>query len=362
MSTNNQSNNTSSVEENQANRDERRAQGEFVRGLSTARAWVDEPETDRYHLIIAYNCPWCHRVALARAMLGLQQVISMDVLMPVRTEADHPQGEGKWQFKPEGVLARNGEFVQFEECTADTVTGKQTVKEIYEASQLEQTSVPILYDKLNHQVVNNESAEIVRMLATTFAPLGSRSGLELYPETLSEEVGRLNALIYPAINNGAYKAGFSSLQTVYQEAFELYFSTLDYLEELLGERAFLCGDTPTEADLRLFPTLFRHDPVYYLRMKLNKAYISEYPNLWRWLSDFYHLPGVSDASPLRHMTQGYFGRTGNGVLPLGQRGYLERLEDREFGSRQALGRRISEAVRDGRSPEELLAIAQGGVE
>eukprot|EP00658_Telonema_sp_P-2_P034176 TRINITY_DN24969_c0_g1_i3.p1 TRINITY_DN24969_c0_g1~~TRINITY_DN24969_c0_g1_i3.p1 ORF type:complete len:289 (-),score=50.87 TRINITY_DN24969_c0_g1_i3:77-943(-) len=281
----------------------------------------------------------------------------MDVLMPVRTEEDHPMGEGKWQFLPEGLVARNGELVRFPECTADRVTGKTTVQEIYQASGIEQTSVPILFDKRDNKVVNNESADIMRMLETVFNHLGTNE-LELYPPNLADEIEEWNRVIYSNINNGAYKAGFSKLQAVHQQAHDAYFDTLNQIEAALQTTKFLCGDQPTEADLRLFPTIFRHDPVYYLRMKLNKAYIAEYPCLWRWLSDLYHLPGVGSASPLAHMKQGYFGRTGNNIVPIGPADYLKRLQDRDFAARRAVAIQLADAAFQGRSADELVALAQ----
>ncbi len=144
--------------------------------------------------------------------------------------------------------------------------------------------------------------------------------VRLYPDdpALRQAINDLNTVIYTTINNGAYKAGFSSDQTVYAAAFTAYFQTLDDLNTTLSDgRAFLTGDTFTEADLRLFPTLYRHDPVYYLRMKLNGARIVDYPHLWRWLCRVYALQGVAAAGSLVHCRQGYFGRSWNGTIPLG---------------------------------------------
>ncbi len=144
---------------------------------------------------------------------------------------------------------------------------------------------------------------------------------DLYPENagIQGEIDRMNALIYAGINNGAYKAGFSSDQQTYAAAFQSYFETLDQLEALLGSdnRPFLTGDRFTEADLRLFPTLYRHDPVYYVRMKLNGARILDYPHLWHWLCRVYALPRVADSNSLAHCRQGYFGRSWNNVIPHG---------------------------------------------
>lgn len=314
------------------------ARGEFIRGVTTARKFVSDDEgaehpveSGRYHLYVAFNCPWCHRVILGRALLGQQDVISMDVLMPVRTEEGHEQGEGKWQFKPEGLTARNGEFVQFEECTNDTVNGMGTIGEIYHACGFENVqSVPVLFDKKLNTVVSNESSEILRMLGTVFAPLRTRrmDDSPLFCEEKRREIEKTNDWIYSQVNNGAYRAGFSTNQKVYEEAYAGYFAAFERLNGILASQKWVCGDTLTEADVRLFPTIFRHDPVYFHRMKLNKHYIfTSYPHLWRWLKDFYALEGVSGVCPLNHMKQGYFGRTGNGVLPVGPEGWLERLQE-----------------------------------
>ena len=134
----------------------------------------------------------------------------------------------------------------------------------------------------------------------------------------SGQITALNDRIYTTINNGAYKAGFSSDQTVYAQAFTAYFDTLGWLEELLSDqRPFLTGEAFTEADLRLFPTLYRHDPVYYIRMKLNAARILDHPNLWRWLCRVHARAGVAGAGSIIHCKQGYFGRSWNGTIPLG---------------------------------------------
>ena len=167
----------------------RRKAGEFVRGVSAAKniiPTVDYPvEVGRYHLYVAFNCPWCHRVALARALLGLEEVITMDVAMPVRSEDDHPEGEGKWVFEPEGIVARNRRQVQYDMCTVDSVNGKGTAVEIYRMSgHPTERSLPMLFDKKTNTVVNNESFDIVRMFSTAFRPLGSNPHVDLYPQAL----------------------------------------------------------------------------------------------------------------------------------------------------------------------------------
>ncbi|WP_424943449.1 glutathione S-transferase C-terminal domain-containing protein [Aliiroseovarius crassostreae] len=317
-----------STEEDQTAIKERRARGEFVRGKSGFRHAIGDPdfpaESGRYHLFVALNCPWCHRVTLARNVLGLQDSITMDVAFPNRTEDGDPEGPNLWEFAPDRIASLTGEPLP--ECTLETGTGKgvRLAQDIYRAEGSEEKSVPILYDKIAGRIVNNESAEIIRMLDAQADALGSRIAkaerVRLCPSdtALRKEIQDLNELIYTSINNGAYKAGFSADQNIYGAAFDSYFKALETLENRLSDgRSYLTGAQFTEADLRLFPTLYRHDPVYYVRMKLNGARILDYPHLWRWLCRVYALPGVAEAGSLVHCRQGYFGRSWNGVVPHG---------------------------------------------
>ncbi len=315
-----------STEEDQSNAQARRAQGEFVRGVSGSRHAIGDadfaPEPGRYHLFVALNCPWCHRVTLARSVLGLQDSITMDVAFPNRTGEDDPAGPNLWEFAPDRIASLTGALLT--ECTGEAGTGLglRLTKQVYQREGSNEQSVPILYDKHTGRIVNNESAEIVRMLDAHSEALGSRfkhrPRLQPGEPSLQGQIGALNERIYTTINNGAYKAGFSADQAIYAQAFKAYFATLDHLEALLSDgRPFLTGDAFTEADLRLFPTIYRHDPVYFVRMKLNGARILDYPHLWRWLCRVYALDGVADAGSLVHCRQGYFGRSWNGVVPLG---------------------------------------------
>ncbi len=317
-----------SVEEDQTSAASRREKGEFVRGVSGFRSVLDDVnfpvEPGRYHLFIALNCPWCHRVTLARNILGLQNSISMDVVFPNRTDEDDPEGPKLWQFAPERIASLTR--APLPECTAETATGQsfRLVRDIYDAEGSTERSVPILYDKQRHCIVSNESAEIIRMLDQWAEQLGSVlseiNRPNLYPrdKNIQTKINTLNDRVYVAINNGAYKAGFSSDQLVYEKAFKAYFDMIAEIDINLADgRSFLIGETFTEADLRLFPTLYRHDPVYYLRMKLNGAKIVDYPNLWRWLCRVYAKPGVASSCSLIHCRQGYFGHSWNQVIPIG---------------------------------------------
>ena len=323
------------TEEDQTDAAARRARGEFVRGVSTARNWITPSgeegrypaESDRYHLIVGFNCPWCHRVLLVRSLLGLEDVVSVDVCFPNRTTESDPRGPNFWQFAPDGVDAPTGRHISFPECTADRVTGKRLAKEIYELAGIDdQKSVPILFDKKTNTVVNNESAEIMQMFNSSLRPLGTRPDLDLFPADLEEEIEEINKWVYTDINNGSYKAGFSSNQDVYEAAYEKYFQALARLDDILSDKTYLLGDKVTVADVRLFPTIFRHDPVYYNRFKLNYKFIVDYPNLNNWMKAMYKVPGlakVADKGYLQHCKQGYYGRTGNGTVPVGPAGYPE---------------------------------------
>ena len=256
-------------------------------------------------------------MTLARSVLGLEGSISMDVAFPNRTGEDDPEGPGLWEFAPGRVATLTG--APLPECTGETGTGRglRLAIEIYRAEGSSEKSLPILYDKVQGRIVSNESAEIVRMLDAHAGALGG-TGPQLYPAPLAAGIDALNARIYADVNNGAYKAGFSSDQAVYAEAFGRYFEALAWLEGLLSDgRPFLTGARFTEGDLRLFPTLYRHDPVYYVRMKLNGARILDHPQLWRWLCRVHALPGATGAGSLVHCRQGYFGRSWNGTVPLG---------------------------------------------
>jgi putative glutathione S-transferase len=323
--------------DDQTNAAKRRKQGEFVRGVSTARNFVGETddetgtvlypiESGRYHLYVAYNCPWCHRVLLGRAIMGLEDVFTVDVCFPNRSTEEEILGANLWKFEPNGVVGMNGQLVKFHSCTLDSVMNKKYIKEIYEAAGItNQTSVPILFDKVTKTIINNESAEILRMMGTVFRPLSQYSDtIDLYPSNVASEINKINDWIYTDIANGAYKAGFSSNQEAYESAYHNFFMALGRLDKILSETTFLIGETVTEADVRLFPTLFRFDPIYHNRFKLNQKMLWEYKHLWRWMGTMMRLPGmdsVSNEEFLKHCKQGYFGRTGNGTIPIGPPGY-----------------------------------------
>lgn len=295
----------------------RKAKGEFVRGQSSFRDFVgtaEHPaEEGRYVLVVANNCPWCHRVLLARGILGLEDVIGVDTVFYRR------HTEKGWQFLPDDDDLRDYELAQKESLLSvvaekDRTFGKQFVPEIYAEFGSQERSVPLLIDTKKRCIVNNESADIVRMLGTAFK--GSQNEVDLYPEGRRGEIERLNSDIYKYCNNGAYRAGFTSSQESYEEAHDTYFTCIEGLNDTLARSRFLTGnDSPTEADIRLFPTIVRHDPVYFVRMKLSKFMIRDLPHLHRWLRDMLSIDGVKRSTLLSHSRYGYFGRSGNNLVP-----------------------------------------------
>lgn len=314
----------------QKDADNLRATGAFVRGVSAVRSWIGTKEfpaePNRYHLYVAFNCPWCHRVVLARELLGLGVSISMDVAFPTRTSEKDAKGrDGLWTFRPDGMVAPNGQDVKFPECTADSIFGFSTVVEIYDKFEIPQKSLPLLIDKQTMKLVNNESAELLRMFGLYASALGGTRVIDLYPEAYRAEIDQVNDWVYHEINNGSYKAGFTTNQAHYEDACRTYFAALGKCDQLLANHKFLVSDNVTEADVRLFPTLFRHDPVYYNRFKLNLALLKAYPNVLRWMRTMYtEVPGVrssSGVSYLQHCKQGYYGRSGSNTIPLGPPGY-----------------------------------------
>ncbi|MFB6173136.1 MAG: glutathione S-transferase family protein [Halobacteriales archaeon] len=269
--------------------------GEFERGETTFRdrigpdaAYPAEP--GRYHLYISRACPWAHGAVLVRTLLGLEDAVSMDVLDPYREDRG-------WQFTP----GKAG-------CTADSVNGFDYLAEAYTAADPAYTgrvTVPVLWDTQEGTVVNNESVEIMRMLAANAGALGGRD-VDLYPEGRREEIDDVIETIYEPINNGVYRAGFADSQAAYEAAIDDLFSALDRLEATLEEQRYLVGDRLTLADLRLFPTLVRFDPVYHVHFKCSVRRLVDYPNLWGYTRDVYGLDGVADTVNMDHITEHYY--------------------------------------------------------
>ncbi|MGQ3672435.1 glutathione S-transferase family protein [Xanthobacter sp. TB0136] len=267
-------------------------------------------EAGRYHLYVSLACPWAHRTLIMRALKKLEDVISITVVDPL-------MGEKGWVFSsPEPLM------------------GKTRLYEIYTAADPAysgRVTVPVLWDKVRGTIVNNESAEILRMLNTAFAAF-TPVQTDFYPQVLRDEIDRLNALVYDDVNNGVYKAGFATVQEVYETAVRTLFARLDMLEELLSGQAWLAGAQFTEADIRLFTTLVRFDAVYVGHFKCNLRRIEDYPGLSNYLRAIYQMPGVKGTVNFTHIKRHYYEshRTINptGIVPLGPLLDLEAPHDR----------------------------------
>jgi len=272
------------------------ADGRFVRSTTTFRSTVTadgssgfKAEPGRYHLYVSHACPWAHRTVILRALRKLESAISVSVVDPY-------MGEDGWHFS-------DGPG-----CIPDTVNGTRFLREVYKLAQDDYTgrvSVPVLWDKREKTIVNNESAEIVRMLNTEFDEWADGEP-DFYPAALRGEIDAINEPIYEHVNNGVYKTGFARSQAAYEDAFDKLFATLDELEARLGTQRYLAGGRITEADWRLFPTLVRFDAVYAGHFKCNLRRIEDYPNLSNYLRDLYQQPGIADTVNMAHIKAHYY--------------------------------------------------------
>ncbi len=267
--------------------------GEFIRAESQFRDRVTADgtsgypaEAGRYHLYVSLACPWAHRTLIFRKLKKLEDVISVSVVDPVITQ-------GGWAF-------RDG--------FADTVNGFALLREAYTRAKPDysgRVTVPVLWDKQTGRIVNNESAEIIRMLNgefNAFSPVKN----DFYPAALCQEIDAINDFVYERINNGVYKAGFAGSQRVYESAVTRLFAALDEIDTRLGQSRYLVGETLTEADWRLFPTLIRFDAVYVAHFKCNLKRIEDYPNLSNYLRDLYQVPGIAETVNFDHIKRHYF--------------------------------------------------------
>jgi putative glutathione S-transferase len=278
------------------------AKGGFVRQASTFRSWVTpdgaagptgdggfKAEPGRYHLYAAWICPWATRALIARKLKRLDDVVSLSVVEPLMTD------EG-WRF---------GDYPG---STRDAVNGATYLHEIYTKADPHFTgraTVPALWDRERKTIVNNESADLLRMFNSGFGALAD-SSVDLYPQDLRTEIDALNDAVYPALNNGVYRAGFATTQEAYEEAFVGVFAMLDQLERRLAGRPYLMGERLTEADIRLFVTLARFDPAYHGQFKCNLRRIKDYPALSAYLARLIALPAFRDTFNLDHIKRGYY--------------------------------------------------------
>jgi putative glutathione S-transferase len=259
-------------------RDTKSTGGAFVRPESAFRERVADPEPGRYRLYVSKSCPWAHRTLVVRALKGLEKAVPVSYAEP-------DMGENGWRFP--GLFLH-----ELYTRASPRYTGRVTV--------------PVLWDEKQARIVNNESAEIIRMLNREFDGLARRRLADLYPEKLRREIDWLNERIYRTVNNGVYRAGFATAQDKYEAAVSALFRTLDWLEKRMKTRKWLCGGYFTEADVRLFTTLVRFDAVYYSHFKCNLRRLVDYPGLWRWTRRVYALPGVAKTVDMAQIKAHYY--------------------------------------------------------
>jgi putative glutathione S-transferase len=303
--------------------------GRFERTTTSFRNWITpdgapgvtgeggfKAERDRYHLYVALACPWAHRTLVFRKLKKLEDIVSVSVVHPLMLE------EG-WTFD------RN-----FPGATDDTLLGKQRLYEIYLEAKPDysgRVTVPVLWDKKQNTIVNNESAEIIRMFNSAFNELtGNRD--DYYPPALRADIDAVNARVYKNINNGVYRAGFATTQEAYEEAFKALFAELDNVETRLSNQRYLAGDRLTEADIRLFTTLVRFDAVYAGHFKCNQRRIADYPNLSNYLRELFQIPGFGSTTDFDHIKTHYYAShrqiNPSGIVPVGPILDLEAPHDR----------------------------------
>ncbi len=289
--------------------------GGFVRKPSSFREKIGSPkfkaEKNRYHLFVAYICPWACRTLALRSLKGLEDIISISIVEPQLTSKGWKFGSYPGATGPDEIL--NATYMHEIYTKSDpTYTGRATV--------------PVLWDKQSQTVINNESSEIIKMLNNDFNELleveeNEKAKINLYPDHLKKEIDELNEWLYPRINNGVYKTGFATTQIAYEEAYSVLFQSLDKLETRLGTNSpYLFGEQLTLSDIHLFMTLIRFDLAYYSLFKANLNHISDYPNLSAYTKRIYDIPAIKSTVNSDHIKQGYYSIKAlnpTGIVPIG---------------------------------------------
>jgi putative glutathione S-transferase len=303
--------------------------GEFVRESAQLRDWVTadgspgpqgQPglpaQRDRYHLYVCLACPWAHRTLILRRLKGLDDLIGVSHTSPL-------------------MLDKGWSYHQDEGSSGDAVNGVEYHHQLYTMTDAHYTgrvTVPALWDKQQKRLVNNESADLVRMFNSAFDEL-TDNRLDFYPEPLRETIDAVNEDVYEHINNGVYKAGFATEQAVYDKHVIALFEALDRMEARLGEQRYLAGEWLTEADIRLFTTLIRFDAVYHGHFKCNLRRIEDYPNLSNYLRELYQWPGIKETVNFEHIQRHYYYShptiNPTRIVPRGPLLDFERPHDRE---------------------------------
>jgi len=282
--------------------------GEYQRKESQFRNWITadgsagitgrsgfKAEAGRYHLYVSLACPWAHRTLIFRQLKGLEDLITVNVVNPVM----HDRG---WSFE------HDEESAKLYGTTGDELYGDNFIAEKYLSQDPDYTgvnSVPILWDKKNKVIVNNESSEIIRMFNSAFNDITGNTQ-DFYPEHLREKIDHENELVYHKINNGVYKTGFATTQEAYDKNVKELFIGLDQLEEKLSKQRYLTGDQVTEADWRLWVTLVRFDSVYHTHFKCNLKLIEQYENIYNYMIELYQIPNIAKTVNEAHIKCHYY--------------------------------------------------------
>ena len=281
--------------------------GRFVRQATKFHDWITPDgtgapdgkrafpaEAGRYHLYVSLACPWAHRTLILRTLKRLEDAVSLSIVDPFMGE------DGWWFSDAPGAIP-------------DFVNDSTFLRDVYlkaDQSFTGRVTVPVLWDRVTGTIVNNESADIIRIFNTAFDGTGDGIGnpdADFYPADLRDEIEAVNDRVYETLNNGVYKCGFATTQDAYEEAFAPLFDTMDWLEERLSRQRYVAGGRITEADWRLFTTLVRFDPVYFGHFKCNLRRLADYPNLWNYTCELYQVPGVAETVSLDHVKQHYYG-------------------------------------------------------
>ncbi len=309
----------------QASEWEKSDDASFKRQRSSFRKEVeDRPDaehpaaTGRYHLYVSHACPWAHRTMIVRALMGLEDVISVSVVHPF-------MGDDGWTFDEDDP-----------KVVPDPIHGASYLREVYLASKPDYTgrvTVPVLWDREKGVIVNNESREIIRMMSRAFKRFAKHE-VDLCPVELEEEIDAAMDAIYESINNGVYKCGFAGSQAAYERAYGELFEQLDHWDGVLGKQRYMCGERLTEADVCMFTTLLRFDPVYQVHFKCNGQKIAEYEHLSGFLREVYQMPGVAQVCHMDHIKQHYYMSheqlNPRRIVPVGPRQDLERAHGRDY--------------------------------
>ena len=279
--------------------------GEFHRQKDVFREWISTDGStpyvaaaDRYYLYVSLACPWASRTIIFRKLKGLEDAIGMTIVDPIRDEKG-------WAFRdPSGKIPPGAPFE-----STDPVNGFQFLSEAYSATDPdydERVTVPVLWDKKTHRIVNNCEDDICRMFNNVFNDFARNRDLDFFPKEIEADHAKLSSFLHDNVNNGVYRAGFATRQRPYEIACRRVFEALDQLEERLSKNRYLFDNRIVEADWRLFCTLVRFDVVYYGHFKCNLFRIIDYPNLQGYLMDLFQQPGIADTVNFDHIKRHYY--------------------------------------------------------